>query len=154
MVRKRPCRICRKWFQPNPRVGKRQKVCSESACQRERHRRSCASWRQRNPDYDRENRLRKQLTAEPESTTAPETKPALGTGTVRAAPEAKSTQPGPPKVRIDWDAARDVVQLEVLILIEEFGKVLVKMARDEVRRQLIVFASKFDRHARGGRETR
>lgn len=56
MPRKKPCRICRRWFEPHPRAGARQRVCS--GCQRERHRRSCADWHARNPDYDKKRRLR------------------------------------------------------------------------------------------------
>ncbi len=56
MPRKKPCRICRRWFEPHPRAGARQHVCS--GCQRERHRRSCADWHARNPDYDKKRRLR------------------------------------------------------------------------------------------------
>ena len=36
-------------------------TCSAPDCQRERHRRSCAAWRQRHPDYAREDRLRRGL---------------------------------------------------------------------------------------------
>ena len=57
MARKRPCRICRCWFLPHPRAGPRQQVCSRPECQRERHRRACADWRRRNPDYDAEDRV-------------------------------------------------------------------------------------------------
>lgn len=56
MSRKKPCRICRRWFEPHPRAGARQRVCSD--CQRERHRRSCADWHAKNPDYDKKRRLR------------------------------------------------------------------------------------------------
>ena len=140
MVSKRPCRICRGWFQPNPRVGKRQKVCSDPKCQRERHRRSCTSWRQRNPDYDRENRLRQRLMAEPKAT-------------AKVSPETKSEPPEVSPVRIDWEAARDVVGLKVVVFIEEFGKVLNETVRDEVRRQLVVFTKESSRHpGRGPRD--
>jgi hypothetical protein len=55
---KKPCWICRRWFEPHPRAGSRQRVCSSEECQRERQRRAVAAGRKRNPDYDRENRLR------------------------------------------------------------------------------------------------
>jgi hypothetical protein len=61
MPRRRPCRICRHWFTPDPRNAPRQKVCSGECCQRERHRLSCRLWRERHPDYDREERLRRRL---------------------------------------------------------------------------------------------
>ena len=41
ILKKRPCRICRRWFLPDRRAGDRQKVCSGKECQRERHRRNC-----------------------------------------------------------------------------------------------------------------
>ncbi len=56
MPRKKPCRICRRWFQPHPRAGSRQKVCKD--CQGERHRRACARWHEANPNYDKKRRLR------------------------------------------------------------------------------------------------
>lgn len=45
-MRKR-CGICRRWFTPGLRSGNRQKVCSETRCQRERHRRNCADARRK-----------------------------------------------------------------------------------------------------------
>ncbi len=74
MRRKRPCCLCGKWFQPHARVGVRQKVCSSPECQRERHRRNCASWRSRNPDYDRETRLRARVRPDAK---APSVRPAV-----------------------------------------------------------------------------
>lgn len=58
MARKRPCKICRRWFQPHPRAGDRQRVCGEADCQRERHRRTCATWHEANPAYDKKRRLK------------------------------------------------------------------------------------------------
>ena len=112
MARKRPCRICRRWFQPHPRAGDRQRTCSSAACQRERHRRGCATWRRQHPDYDREDRLRRRLQV-PERATA-------------AAPLRGS----------DWSAARDAVGLQVAVTIEETGEVLQRWARDAVPAQL------------------
>lgn len=113
-MRKRPCRVCRKWFLPNPRAGNRQRTCSQPACQRERHRRACSDWHRRNLDYDRENRLR-----------------------------ARLAQPGPPAQGAplaSWDAARDAVGLEVLVVLEELLQVLTRLARDAVARQVVVSA--------------
>ena len=63
MARKKPCRICRTWFEPSPYAGERQKVCSAPACQRERKRRSMETARKKKPTMDRERRLRKKLRA-------------------------------------------------------------------------------------------
>ena len=118
MGRKRPCRICRKWFAPHPRAGDRQHVCGDPRCQRERNRRACASWRRRYPDYDREDRLRRRLVREAES----KGPPGLGADPMR---------------RIDWQAARNAVGLQVAVAIEETGKVLHAWARNAVRSQVI-----------------
>ncbi len=109
--RSRPCSVCRRWFTPGARAGDRQKVCKREECQRERHRRACARWREANPDYDREDRLRRRV------------RPADGAG--------ESPQ-------IDWQAARDAVGLEVAVVIEEAGQVLVERARDAVLAQVPV----------------
>ena len=50
-VRKKPCRICRRWFQPDARVGERQRACGKPECQTARRQKTQAGWRKRNPDY-------------------------------------------------------------------------------------------------------
>ncbi len=41
IVRKKPCRICRRWFMPNPRLKERQMTCGNSLCKKEWHRKKC-----------------------------------------------------------------------------------------------------------------
>jgi len=53
---KRPCSICRKWFQPIAQQKGRQKTCSP-ACQKELHRRQCEQWNRKNKAYFRSNYL-------------------------------------------------------------------------------------------------
>jgi hypothetical protein len=110
MVRKRPCKICRKWFRPNPRAGDRQHTCSDPSCQRERCRRAVERWRRRNPDYDRDDRLRKRLVNEG----------ALGCG------EAD------PMRALDWEEVRNAVGLEVGVVIEELGRQMGRWVRNAV----------------------
>ena len=117
MGRKRPCRICRRWFAPHPRAGDRQQVCGDARCQRERHREACRGWRRRHPDYDREDRLRRRL--------------------VQDVGARAPTLAADPMRRIDWQAARDAVGLQVAVAIEETGKVLHAWARDAVRSQVV-----------------
>ncbi len=127
MVRKRPCAICRKWFEPHPRAGPRQRTCSRPECQRERHRRSCRSWHARNPDYDRETRLRARVAE------------------------------GRPQTAEDeflcWPAARDAVSLEVLVVMEEIRRLLVSFVRDAVARQVFAVKGKTGRLPPPPRET-
>lgn len=112
MRRKRPCRVCRKWFMPDRRAGARQKVCGSSACQVERHRRACESWRHRHRDYDRERRLREHVRVE-----------------VEPAPARPVLDPLP---EIAWPRVRDAVGLEVYVIVEETAKVLAAWTRDAV----------------------
>jgi hypothetical protein len=124
MRRKRPCRICRRWFLPHARCGERQRVCSRAECQRERHRRGCAEWHERNRGYDREERLRGQLTK---------------------AEAPVEVVADPLEVRIDGLAARDAVGLEVAVFVEETAKVLMDWARDAVLSQARVIAEESGR---------
>lgn len=103
MARKRPCRICGKWFAPHPRAGKGQRVCGQRECQHERHRRACCAWHRRHPDYDADRRLRERVRVE--------------------------VSPGEPLSRdapaeIAWEATRDAVGFEAAVITGETGKVL------------------------------
>ena len=61
--RKRPCRICRRWFLPNPRLKDRQMTCGQVTCRREWHRRKCTEWNSKNSDYFKANYLQKKIDA-------------------------------------------------------------------------------------------
>src|ERR1019366_2054339 len=50
-ARKRPCRICRRWFRRGPRAGDRQRACDAPECQAARRQKTQASWRNRNRGY-------------------------------------------------------------------------------------------------------
>ena len=65
-MRKRPCRICRRWYIPHPRVKDRQMTCGDPGCKREWHRKKCADWNRKNAEYFRANYLQKKLDAHPE----------------------------------------------------------------------------------------
>ena len=86
-ARKRPCRICRRWFRPNPRVGTRQRACGNLACQTARRQKTQASWRNRNPGYAIAWRIDQRAAAQPE------------------APEPLRMPP--PLNQLPWDVAKD-----------------------------------------------
>lgn len=50
-AKKRPCRICRKWFRPDVRVGARQRTCGQPEYQNVLRKKALAAWRALNPDY-------------------------------------------------------------------------------------------------------
>jgi len=59
MLPKKRCSVCRRKFRPDPRVGERQHACSEERCQHQRRAETQASWRSRNPSYQRGYRLKR-----------------------------------------------------------------------------------------------
>ena len=115
-TKKRPCAICRKWFTVSLQARTAQTVCGETSCQRERHRRACAAWHLQNPDYDKENRLRRKLQA--------------------ALDEPARPPPRDELPREFWKVARDADSLEASVIVEVFGRVLVRLARDADLRQV------------------
>jgi len=119
MRRKRPCRICGRWFQVHPRAGDRQRVCSAAACQRERHRRACQRWRQQEASAERRHRVRQRIRVDSDQETS------------RAEGLAG---------RLAWDAVRDAVGLEVAVIIEEVVRLLEDAVRDAVCGQVRVGA--------------
>lgn len=61
MTRRRRCRICKRLFTPDPRVGDRQRACGDKACQRERHRLACQAWHEHERPAAQEEDLRVRL---------------------------------------------------------------------------------------------
>ena len=57
---KRPCSICRKWFQPDVRQIGRQRTCGPD-CQKELHRRQCEEWNKKNEAYFKNTYLDKKI---------------------------------------------------------------------------------------------
>jgi hypothetical protein len=110
--RKRPCAICRRWFEPDARTAKWQRACGAADCQQARHAKACAVWREANPDYDRDRRLRERIVADPEPAAALEADPRDG---------------------LRWDAVRDALPLEGTVVARELAGLLVRWARDGMR---------------------
>lgn len=58
---RRPCRICYRWFAPDPKVGNRQHVCGDPACRTEAHRRAGARCRRKGAAFAQRKRLATRL---------------------------------------------------------------------------------------------
>ena len=126
MPRTRPCRVCRRWFRPHPRAGDRQKVCSAAACQRERHRRNCASWRSGEREPIRRDRVKRAI--------------------IKPAEEVSEGCLTPIHERVRWDAVRDSVGLHVAVITEEIVKLIESVPRDAVSPQVFELAEEFHKH--------
>ena len=114
MLTKRPCCICRRWFVPDGRVGRRQRACSASACQIARRTRTQASWRRRNPDYFIAHRVqRRRLRAtEAQGGVLPLVLP-------------------PPLSQLPWDLAQEEFGVTGTDFLGHLGRVLLGAAQDQ-----------------------
>jgi hypothetical protein len=120
MPRKRPCCICRRWFVPDRRVGRRQRACSAPACQIARRAKTQAAWRRRNPDYFIAHRmLCRRVDAEQ----------------VSAVPAPLALPP--PLSHLPWDVAQDAFGVEGTDFLGHFGRVLLRAAQDEKAWQVL-----------------
>ena len=113
---KKPCRICRRWFEPDVRVGKRQRACSKGECQTVRRKRTQADWRSRNRDYDVARRIIERPTKDP--------------------PADAPRQPSPLN-RLPWDLAQDEFGSKGADFIGVMGRLLLCAAQDQFAAYLI-----------------
>src|SRR5450432_2395035 len=115
-VRKKPCRICRRWFQPDARVGERQRACGKPECQTARRQKTQAGWRKRNPDYTISWRLdqRAAQTPRPESLRVPV-----------------------PLNQLPWELAKDQFGAQGADFIGVMGALLVRSAKDQFRAHVV-----------------
>jgi hypothetical protein len=120
MLTKRPCCICRRWFVPDGRVGRRQRACSAPTCQTARRARTQASWRRRNPNYFIAHRMqRRRLEAE-------EAKDAV----------LPLVLP-PPLSQLPWDVAQEAFGLTGTDFLSHLGRVLLVAVQDQKAGQVI-----------------
>lgn len=120
--RKRPCRICRRWFMPNPRLKDRQKTCGASECQRKWHKKKCSEWNRKNSDYFKANYLQKKL----EVVTLPEAPP--------RSPQMKSCL----KLGLPFSCFQEVISIQQAVIIEYFGQLLFRRFQEVLRAQIAV----------------
>ena len=128
--RKRPCRICRRWFNPDPRLKGRQMTCGDAACKREWHRRKCAEWNRENSELIKRERLAHRLKAI-----------AAGSGQTKVTDEARPS-PAPlqstPQTQHLSPLAQEVIAAQLTVIIEYLARQLLKRAQDVMRRQVAV----------------
>ncbi len=127
MQKKRPCRFCRRWFRPNPRVGKRQIACGEAGCQARRRAATQARWVARNPEYFAGRRLLRRIHA----------------GGGERPREA-------PLNGLPWEVAEEAFAVSGTVFLVFLSRVVLRYAQDEIRSQLIDSTRDARRHAPGG----
>jgi len=97
-ARKRPCSICRKWFLPDVRQKGRQTTCS-LACRKQKHRRQCKAWNEKNKTYFKAIYLNKKLE---QTNKPPPDHPA----------ESKKKH-SPPPCRVNLNLPYDVIESQI-----------------------------------------
>ena len=131
--RKRPCRICGKWFVPNPRLGDRQKTCGDPECKRLWHARKCAEWNRKNRSIFQENYLNRKL----ESLNAVPSEPPPS---LAPPPLPNPVQHAPP---LDYPrrVVQEVMGAQQLVIIEYIVRLLKRDVQEVIRPQVAYIQS-------------
>ena len=116
-TKKRPCTICRRWFQPEPQVVGRQKACKNPVCRAALRRKTQAIWRNRNPEYAATRRLDQRAN--------------------QTNPPAEPLRLPQPLDQLPWNAAKDEFSPYGLDFIGVALALILCAAKDEIRSYLI-----------------
>jgi hypothetical protein len=134
LSRKRPCRICGKWFVPNPRLGDRQKTCGVPECQRLWHARKCAEWNRKHRHLFQESYLKGRVLAgdSPEQPLSP-------------APPPEPIPPVQHAPPLDYPrrVVQEVIGVQQLVIIEYIVRLLKRDVQEVIRSQVADIQSEF-----------
>lgn len=109
--RKRPCRICGRWYMPDPRCREHQKTCGRAECRREWHRKKCAEWNAGHRAQSKAIYLGKKLAK------CREEKPPLVT---------ELAPPGRIKLQLPRREVQEVTGAKLLVIIEYLAQLLIQ----------------------------
>jgi len=126
--KKRPCRICRRWFQPNPKLKDRQMTCGDPECRRAWHRKTCQEWNRKNRDYFRANYLQKKLAAAQSEESSK--------SSTRESPKRLS------KSGLPLQLVQEVIGLQHFVIIEYLAQLLIRRFQEVLSSQVLVNAGK------------
>jgi hypothetical protein len=115
-TRKRPCRICRRWFLPNPRLKQRQMTCGRAKCQRQWHTKTCEQWNRKNTEYFKTNYLQKKIAAATQCRGDPQA--TLAEKRLAKLP-ASRMQTGMPR-----EYAKELIGVQLVIILEYLAQLL------------------------------
>jgi hypothetical protein len=129
--KKHPCRICRKWFMPHPRVGDRQKTCGDHECMRKWHARKCAEWNRKNRNCAQENHLSNRL-----ALAAVEKEDAKGISSAAATPKSPVSASRPAAFpRLPRSLIQEVIGVQHFVIIEYVARQLFRSVQEVIKSQ-------------------
>ncbi len=121
-IKKRPCRVCKKWFVPNPRVGSRQKTCGAKECQNKWHAKKCSQWNRQNRAYFQGNYLSKKLQTVKNQGSSPGKSPSQ-------LPESGKI------VKLPREVIQEVIGAQQFVITEYLTRVLLRSVQEVIRLQ-------------------
>ncbi len=134
-LRKRPCKICRKWFAPHPRLSDRQKTCGTKECQKKWHAKKCAQWNRQHRAYFQAIYLSKKLQAVQDQATE------------KPPPQLHKSTISP---KLPQDVIQEVISAQQLVIAEYLSQVLLRSVQEVIRIQHADMLRKVKRLPQGG----
>ncbi|MCP3892849.1 MAG: hypothetical protein GY702_28830 [Desulfobulbaceae bacterium] len=122
-IKKRPCKICRKWFVPNPRLGVRQKTCGAEECKAKWHAKKCTQWNRQNREYFQTNHLNKKLQASQDQEVSSE----------NPSSQAQNIGKSP---QLPRGVIQEVIGVQQFVIIEYIAQLLSRRVQEVMRRQV------------------
>jgi len=139
-LRKRPCRICGKWFVPNPRLGKRQKTCGATECQQRWHARKCAAWNRKNRSYFKEIYLSRRLESSPGDSSCPASPPCSASRT-RGSFRPRRASP----LHFPREVVQEVIGVKQVVITEYIVRLLMRSVQEVIDSQPVDIQQGFRR---------
>jgi hypothetical protein len=128
-TRKRPCRVCGKWYMPAPRSRGYQKTCGRPECRREWHRKKCAQWNANHRLHFKAIYLGKKLSK------CGNEKPPL---------VSKLAPPSRGSIELPRREVQEVTGAKLLVIIEYLAQLLIRRFQEGKRAQPFVNKGKTD----------
>ena len=123
-IKKRPCKICRRWFRPHPRVKDDQKTCGKAECKREWHRRKCAQWNKKNGDYFKGIYLKRKINSE-----------GVNNETGQRKEEGTHTRF---RLGLPWQEIQEAMGVKQRVIIDYIIHLLIRHVQEAIKAQVIV----------------
>jgi len=129
---KRPCRICRKWFDPNPRLSERQKTCGATECQQRWHARKCAEWNRKNRSYFKEIYISRRLEYSVGNSPCPAPSPSKASRSSGSSPPRRASP-----LHLPQEVVQEVMGVQQLVIIEYIVRLLSRSVQEVISLQLV-----------------